>query len=102
MLGGGAVGEGDGEALAGADEGGDDALDGGIAAGDSIVLVEYSEHTLSQADGAGADAVTYVQLNIDGRRYCGVGISSDIVEASLRAILGAVNQALALKASKAA
>ncbi|MCB1747761.1 MAG: 2-isopropylmalate synthase [Gammaproteobacteria bacterium] len=70
--------------------------------GDSIVLVEYSEHTLSQADGAGADAVTYVQLNIDGRRYCGVGISSDIVEASLRAILGAVNQALALKASKAA
>jgi 2-isopropylmalate synthase len=70
--------------------------------GDGIVLVEYSEHTLSQADGAGADAVTYVQLNIDGRRYCGVGISSDIVEASLRAILGAVNQSLTSKAAKAA
>ncbi|MGE0483051.1 MAG: 2-isopropylmalate synthase [Gammaproteobacteria bacterium] len=70
--------------------------------GDAIVLVEYNEHTLSQADGAGADAVTYVQLNIDGRRYCGVGTSSDIVEASLRAILGAVNQSLAMKASKAA
>ncbi|MDA0823403.1 MAG: 2-isopropylmalate synthase [Proteobacteria bacterium] len=60
--------------------------------GKAIVLVEYNEHTLSQADGAGAEAVTYVQLNIDSRRYCGVGRSSDIVEASLRAILSAVNQ----------
>ena len=32
------------------------------------------------------------QLNVDGQRYCGVGRSSDIVEASLRAILSAVNQ----------
>ena len=70
--------------------------------GKTIVLVEYSEHTLSQAEGAGADAVTYVQLNIDGRRYCGVGISSDIVEASLRAILGAANQPLSVEATRAA
>jgi 2-isopropylmalate synthase len=70
--------------------------------GKAIVLVEYSEHTMSQADGAGADAVTYVQLNVDGRRYCGVGVSSDIVEASLRAILSAVNQPLSLAARKAA
>jgi len=62
--------------------------------GKDIVLVEYSEHTLSKADGAGADAVTYVQINIDGQRYCGVGQSSDIVEASLLAILSAVNQPL--------
>ena len=67
-----------------------------------IVLVEYSEHTLSQADGAGADAATYVQLNIDGQRYCGVGASSDIVDASLRAILSAVNQPLSVGANKAA
>ncbi len=57
-----------------------------------IVLVEYSEHTLSSHAGAAAEAVAYVQLNLDGQRYCGVGRSSDIVEASLRAILGAVNQ----------
>lgn len=62
--------------------------------GKAIVLVEYNEHTLSQADGAGAEAVTYVQLNVEGQRYCGVGRSSDIVEASLRAILSAVNQPL--------
>ena len=58
-----------------------------------IVLVEYSEHSLSQADGANAEAVTYVQLNIEGIRYCGVGLSNDILEASLKAILGAVNSA---------
>ena len=60
--------------------------------GKRLVLVEYSEHTLNSSAGAGADAVTYVQINIDGKRYCGVGRSSDIVEASLRAILSAVNQ----------
>ncbi len=66
------------------------ALEG--ATGQKIVLVEYSEHSLRAADGAGAIAVTYVQLNLDGQRYCGVGTSSDIVEASMRAILSAINQ----------
>ena len=60
--------------------------------GTKIVLVEYNEHTLSAS--AAADAVAYVQLSLDGQRYCGVGTSSDIVEASLRAILSAVNQRL--------
>ena len=62
--------------------------------GKKIILLEYSEHTLSTSAGAGADAVAYVQLNVEGQRYCGVGRSSDIVEASLRAILSAVNQQL--------
>jgi 2-isopropylmalate synthase len=70
--------------------------------GRQIVLVEYSEHTLSQSAGADADAATYVQLNIDGQRYCGVGTSSDIVEASLRAILSAVNQPLSVGRTEAA
>ncbi|MCC7122211.1 MAG: 2-isopropylmalate synthase [Gammaproteobacteria bacterium] len=60
--------------------------------GKRLVLVEYSEHTLCSSAGAGADAVAYVQINVDGTRYCGVGRSSDIVEASLRAILSAVNR----------
>jgi 2-isopropylmalate synthase len=62
--------------------------------GKRLILLEYSEHTLSSSAGAGADAVAYVQLNVDGQRYCGVGRSSDIIEASLRAILSAVNQQL--------
>jgi len=68
--------------------------------GKRIVLVEYSEHAVNPS--AGADAVCYVQLNIDNRRWCGVGRSSDIIEASLRAILSALNQPLAVAAGKAA
>lgn len=58
--------------------------------GRQIVLVEYSEHALSQS--ADAEAVCYIQLNIEGERYCGVGRSHDIVQASLDAILRAINK----------
>ena len=57
--------------------------------GRHIVVVEYSEHTLGQS--ADAEAVCYVQLNIDGERPCGVGCSHDIVHASLAAILSALD-----------
>ena len=59
--------------------------------GRQIVLVEYSEHALSQS--ADAEAVCYIQLNIDGERHCGVGRSPDIIQASLEGILGAINRA---------
>ncbi|EAQ97542.2 2-isopropylmalate synthase [Congregibacter litoralis] len=62
--------------------------------GKSIVLVEYSEHALSQS--ADAEAVCYIQLNIEGDRSCGVGRSHDIVQASLLAILGALSRSPAL------
>ncbi|MGB1139518.1 MAG: 2-isopropylmalate synthase [Halioglobus sp.] len=61
--------------------------------GKQIVLVEYNEHALSHS--ADAEAICYIQLNIDGERYCGVGQSSDIVQASLDGILGAINKAAA-------
>jgi 2-isopropylmalate synthase len=59
--------------------------------GKQIVLVEYSEHALSHS--ADAEAICYIQLNINGDRYCGVGRSHDIVQASLDGILGAINKA---------
>ncbi|MFU8763217.1 MAG: 2-isopropylmalate synthase [Haliea sp.] len=59
--------------------------------GRQIVLVEYSEHALGQS--ADAEAVCYIQLNIDGERCCGVGRSPDIIQASLDGILGAINHA---------
>ena len=62
-----------------------------VFTGKHIVLVEYSEHALSHS--ADAEAVCYIQLNIDGERFCGVGRSSDIVQASLDGILGAINRA---------
>lgn len=60
--------------------------------GKKIVLVEYSEHALSQS--ADAEAVCYIQLNVDGDRYCGVGRSHDIIQASLDGILRAINSAV--------
>jgi 2-isopropylmalate synthase len=59
--------------------------------GQQIVLVEYSEHALSKS--VDAEAICYIQLNISGDRYCGVGRSPDIIQASLDGILGAINAA---------
>ncbi|EAW41763.1 2-isopropylmalate synthase [marine gamma proteobacterium HTCC2080] len=56
--------------------------------GKKMVLVEYTEHTLGQSSDA--EAVCYVQLNIEGARPCGVGRSNDIVQATLNAILSAL------------
>ncbi len=68
--------------------------------GKQIVLVEYSEHALSHS--ADAEAVCYIQLNIEGERYCGVGRSHDIIQASLDGILGAINKAAEQDANVAA
>ncbi len=68
--------------------------------GKQIVLVEYSEHALSHS--ADAEAICYIQLNIDGERYCGVGRSDDIIQASLDGILGAMNRAAQQAAASAA
>ncbi|MFT5482361.1 MAG: 2-isopropylmalate synthase [Halieaceae bacterium] len=59
--------------------------------GQTVALVEYSEHALSHT--ADAKAVSYIQLKIGGQRYAGVAISHDIVAASLNAILSGVNAA---------
>jgi 2-isopropylmalate synthase len=68
--------------------------------GKPIVLVEYNEHALSQS--ADAEAVCYIQLNVDGERVCGVGRSHDIVQASMNGILGALNRAATVAAEAAA
>ena len=68
--------------------------------GQKIVLVEYSEHALSRS--ADAEAICYIQLNIDGERRCGVGRSNDIVQASLDGILSAINSAVEQNAIDAA
>ena len=61
------------------------------ATGHSIVIVEYSEHALSQ--DTSAKAITYMQVSIDGMRYSSAAINSDIISASFKAILTAVNLA---------
>ena len=67
---------------------------GGLAEllGQELVLVDYSEHALSH--NVHSEAACYVQMNIAGQRLSGVGLSRDIVDASLQAILCAVNNYL--------
>ncbi len=44
--------------------------------------------------GGDAKAASYLECVVDGRLLWGVGISSSIVTASLRAVISAVNRAL--------
>ena len=53
-------------------------------------MVDYSEHTLG--DNQQSEAMAYVQLGVNGQRYCGAGCSEDIVGASLRAVLNAIGR----------
>ena len=65
-----------------------EALEG--VTGANIIVVEYSEHALSQS--AQAEAICYIQLNVDGQRVCGIGRSEDIIQASLEGILRALDR----------
>ncbi len=57
----------------------------------AIVVIEFSEHSLGHSSDD--RAMAYVQASIAGQRHSGVASSSDIVEASMLAILQAVNRA---------
>ena len=61
--------------------------------GMDISVTDYSEHSVSQ--GANAAAICYMELKIDGDPVFGVGINTNIVTASLEAIVSGVNIALA-------
>jgi len=60
--------------------------------GQQINVIDYSEHALSE--GTGAEAISYVQLNIDGLRIGGAAFDHDTVSASLKALLAALNRAV--------
>ena len=62
-------------------------------------IMEYGEHALGQ--GADAEAVTYIQIRCEGRRYSGVAISKDIIASSLNAFMGAASQLLRESAASA-
>ena len=60
--------------------------------GQKVNVVDYSEHALGE--GTGAEAVSYVQINIDGLRIGGAAFDHDTVSASLKALLSALNRAV--------
>ena len=44
--------------------------------------------------GGDALAAAYVELDVNGKRYWGVGIDADISTASLKAVVSAVNRGI--------
>ncbi|RBI68204.1 2-isopropylmalate synthase [Vreelandella sulfidaeris] len=61
--------------------------------GSSLGIIDYSEHSLGASSEA--NAIAFVQLNIDGQRLCAVAEDSDTVSASLKALLSGINAAQA-------
>ncbi|MEK6805142.1 MAG: 2-isopropylmalate synthase [Pseudomonadota bacterium] len=59
--------------------------------GEALSVVDYHEHALS--GGADAQAATYIELKVGARTLFGVGLDANIVTASFKAILSALNRA---------
>jgi 2-isopropylmalate synthase len=66
------------------------------AAGVEPRLVSF--HVSSVTGGSDALGDVVVQLDVDGRRVTGRGVATDVVEASARAYLAAINRALSVAA----
>lgn len=56
-----------------------------------VRLLDYVEHTMSE--GAGAQAAAYIECAVGGQVLWGVGIDANIVRASIKAVVSAVNRA---------
>jgi 2-isopropylmalate synthase len=61
------------------------------AVGHDVRVLDYAEHALSS--GGDARAAAYVECAIDERIVWGVGVDANIVTASLKAVVSAVNRA---------
>jgi 2-isopropylmalate synthase len=60
----------------------------------AIEILNYSEHSLGA--GAGARAISYIQIKVPtGRTFYGVGSDTNIELASIHAIVSALNRAIA-------
>lgn len=55
-------------------------------------ILDYSEHSLNQ--GSNSSAVSYVQIESNGKKCFGVGIDSDIIIASINGLVSALNRIL--------
>ena len=63
------------------------------ATGHSVRVLDYHEHAIGS--GAGAQAVAYLELRINGQTLFGVGIDGNIVSASLKAIVSGLQRSRA-------
>jgi 2-isopropylmalate synthase len=75
-----------------------DAAMGAIARAAGVEARLVSFHVQSVTGGSDALGDVVVQLDVDGRRVTGRGVATDVVEASARAYLAAVNRAFQVQA----
>jgi 2-isopropylmalate synthase len=64
--------------------------------GIELSVLDYSEHSLQR--GSNAAAICYMEIEHPGGRIFGVGINTNIVAASLEAVVSAANRIVAAKA----
>ncbi|MGL4818477.1 MAG: alpha-isopropylmalate synthase regulatory domain-containing protein, partial [Bacilli bacterium] len=57
-----------------------------------VQFISYSEHSLGESSNA--TAVSYIQLEVDGKRLYGVGMSPNIETASIGAVICCLNRAV--------
>ncbi|WP_129840073.1 2-isopropylmalate synthase [Streptomyces sp. RFCAC02] len=76
-----------------------DALASAGVVADDVRLLDYVEHTMSE--GAGSKAAAYIECAVGDRVLWGVGIDANIVRASLKAVVSAVNRATRTSPSRA-
>jgi len=69
-----------------------------IYLGVSMSVEDYSEHSLQH--GSNASAISYVEISHPGGKLFGAGINTNIVAASLEAIVSGANRVLDIKAKK--
>jgi 2-isopropylmalate synthase len=58
---------------------------------------DYHEHAM--AKGEDATAAAYIEMDVEDDAFWGVGIHPSIVTSSLRAVVNALNRALAARAA---
>jgi 2-isopropylmalate synthase len=64
--------------------------------GIDLSVLDYSEHSMQR--GSNAAAISYVEMEYPGGKLFGAGINTNIVAASLEAVVSAANRILARKA----
>jgi 2-isopropylmalate synthase len=77
-----------------------DAACGAIQRATGVVARQESFNVSSVTGGSDALGDVVVQLEIDGRRLTGRGVATDVVEASARAYLAAINRALQVRSNE--
>jgi 2-isopropylmalate synthase len=78
------------------------ALDGAFPALSRMHLTDYKVRVVNSADGAGARVRVLIEHELDRRRFSTVGVHANIIEASWKALVDAIDYGVAIAAEEAA